>query len=176
LIQKRNRVVVEVAGLESNVKASWHETDQGIGEPTLSVDSVSKVWETTGEVAVRGFSMKAFSGQVTVLLGHNGAGKSTTYAMICGTTPATEGEITVLGEPISTSICGSRPAVGYCPQTNCVFNNLTVEDHLRLLFILKGGEGIWKDEADVLCMQLDMTFIMKKVSGQQFTDSSLLTL
>ncbi|KIH53041.1 ABC transporter, ATP-binding protein [Ancylostoma duodenale] len=82
--------------------------------------------------------------------------------MICGTTPATKGEITVLGKRLSTSICANRPAVGYCPQTNCVFNNLTVEDHLRLFFILKGGEGIWKDEADILCMQLDMAFIMKK--------------
>ncbi|EYC16500.1 hypothetical protein Y032_0033g2695 [Ancylostoma ceylanicum] len=151
-----------VAGLESNVKLSWHEKDQGVGEPTLSVDCVSKIWETTGEVAVRGFSMKAFSGQVTVLLGHNGAGKSTTYAMICGTTPATKGEITVLGKRLSSNICGSHPAVGFCPQTNCVFNNLTVEDHLWLFFILKGGVGIWKDEADILCMQLDMAFIMKK--------------
>lgn len=49
------------------MRNSWHENDQGVGEPALSVENVSKVWETTGEVAVRGFSMKAYSGQVILL-------------------------------------------------------------------------------------------------------------
>ncbi|EPB72606.1 ABC transporter, ATP-binding protein [Ancylostoma ceylanicum] len=73
-----------------------------------------------------------------------------------------KGEITILGKRLSTGVCASRSSVGFCPQTNCVFNSLTVEDHLWLFFILKGGVGIWKDEADILCMQLDMMFIMKK--------------
>lgn len=51
----------------NEVRNSWHENDQGVGEPALSVENVSKVWETTGEVAVRGFSMKAYSGQVILL-------------------------------------------------------------------------------------------------------------
>ncbi|KAK6745901.1 hypothetical protein RB195_012171 [Necator americanus] len=163
---KFGKKLVDIKASEVAQRSSWHEEAEGVGEPALDVDSVSKIWETTGEVAVRNFNMKAYRGQVTVLLGHNGAGKSTTYAMICGTTPATAGTITVLGEQISTSICGMRPAVGFCPQTNCIYKKLTVEDHLWLFFILKGGKGVWKDEADLLCIQLDMVHLSKKKAGK----------
>ncbi|PIO76513.1 ABC transporter, ATP-binding protein, partial [Teladorsagia circumcincta] len=68
-------------------KESWHEDiAERSCEPALIVNNVSKVWESTGEIAVNGFSMKAHLGDVTVLLGHNGAGKTTMYSMICGST------------------------------------------------------------------------------------------
>lgn len=48
---------------------------------------------TGGEkrIAVAGLNMDLFQGQVTVLLGHNGAGKSTTIGMLVGMIPPTSG-------------------------------------------------------------------------------------
>ncbi|CAJ0597024.1 unnamed protein product [Cylicocyclus nassatus] len=43
---------------------SWHEKSTEAVEPALLVDSVSKVWENTGEVALKKVNMKAYSGQV----------------------------------------------------------------------------------------------------------------
>ncbi|KAK6056824.1 hypothetical protein COOONC_05667 [Cooperia oncophora] len=81
-----------------SLRESWHEDlGEASAEAALVINDVSKVWETTGEVAVNGLSMKAYVGDVTVLLGHNGAGKSTTYNMICGFTSIT----TVSEEPDS---------------------------------------------------------------------------
>ncbi|KHJ94177.1 ABC transporter, ATP-binding protein [Oesophagostomum dentatum] len=156
----------QVSDEETTEDDSWHEEYQGIGKPALVVDSVSKVWETTGEVAVKQFSMKAHRGQVTVLLGHNGAGKSTVYSMICGLTRATTGNITLLGRPLSNRICGDRSYLGYCPQSNCIYDCLTVENHLRLFFALNGGEGCWYDEAEMLCTQLGLTKLVKKKAGK----------
>lgn len=47
---------------------SWHERMEGRdSEPVVDVTDVSKVWETTGEVAVNSFSMKAFLGEVRLI-------------------------------------------------------------------------------------------------------------
>ncbi|EPB79816.1 ABC transporter, ATP-binding protein [Ancylostoma ceylanicum] len=148
-------------------ESSWHQTERrGSTEPDIIVDNVSKIWERTGELAVHEFSLKAYPGDVTVLLGHNGAGKSTTYAMICGTTPATRGTITVCGLRIDQNLNECRKKMGFCPQNNCIFFHLTVDDHLWFFFKLKGGEGDWQEEASDLCEKLKMENIRGRMAGK----------
>ncbi|VDK55573.1 unnamed protein product [Cylicostephanus goldi] len=69
------------------------ETDEGLLQTRagISVNRLIKVWSSTGERAVDEMSMDAYVGQVTVLLGHNGAGKSTTFSVISGITAPTAG-------------------------------------------------------------------------------------
>ncbi|CAF3441243.1 unnamed protein product [Rotaria sp. Silwood1] len=88
--------------------------------------------------AVSNLSMNIYSGQLTALLGHNGAGKSTTISMITGLIPPTSGQIIVNGFDISTSIDSVRDILGLCPQYNILFDYLTVREHLRLFSVLKG--------------------------------------
>jgi len=52
---------------------------------------------TEKRVAVADLNMDLFQGQVTVLLGHNGAGKSTTIGMIVGLIPPTSGNAIMPG-------------------------------------------------------------------------------
>ncbi|CAM9298668.1 unnamed protein product, partial [Discosporangium mesarthrocarpum] len=47
---------------------------------------------SSGTVAVKGLDLDLYEGQISVLLGHNGAGKSTSISMITGITPPTSGE------------------------------------------------------------------------------------
>lgn len=54
--------------------------------------------------------------QVTVLLGHNGAGKSTTFNMICGLTSPTAGAIQICGMDVSEHLATCQEKIGYCPQ------------------------------------------------------------
>jgi ATP-binding cassette subfamily A (ABC1) protein 3 len=51
-------------------------------------------------VAVAGLELVLYEGQVTALLGHNGAGKSTTIAMLTGLLPPTAGDARVRGKSI----------------------------------------------------------------------------
>ncbi|CAF2062271.1 unnamed protein product [Rotaria magnacalcarata] len=88
--------------------------------------------------AVSNLSMNIYSGQLTALLGHNGAGKSTTISMITGLIPPTSGKIIVNGFDIATSMDSVRNILGLCPQYNILFDQLTVREHLRLFAILKG--------------------------------------
>jgi ABC-2 type transport system ATP-binding protein len=66
-------------------------------EPTIRVDNVSKWFGNV--VAVNEVSLEIRPG-ITGLLGPNGAGKTTLLHMINGLSAPSEGEITVLGEPV----------------------------------------------------------------------------
>jgi ABC-2 type transport system ATP-binding protein len=52
--------------------------------------------------AVDHVSFSVHPGTVTGFLGPNGAGKSTTMRMMCGLTPPTSGQTTILGVPYKT--------------------------------------------------------------------------
>jgi len=79
-----------------------------------------------------------FDGQVTALLGHNGAGKSTTMSILTGLFPPTSGTAVVNGCDIRTNIEGVRKSLGLCPQHNVLYDYLTVEEHMWFYGRLKG--------------------------------------
>ena len=79
-----------------------------------------------------------FEGQVTALLGHNGAGKSTTMSILTGLFPPTSGTAVVNGHDIRTDIEGVRMSLGLCPQHNVLYDYLTVEEHMWFYGKLKG--------------------------------------
>ena len=73
-------------------------------------------------------------GEVVVLLGRNGAGKSTTLKSIMGLVRPARGEITLMG----TAIHGFEPyriarlGLGYVPEDRRVFADLTVMENLEV--------------------------------------------
>lgn len=73
-------------------------------------------------------------GQITTLLGRNGAGKSTTLRSIVGLMPPRSGRVTLFGRDIT----GQPPyriaasGVGFVPEGRRVFANLTVDENLRV--------------------------------------------
>lgn len=102
----------------------------------ICVKDMSKVWEG-GQIAVDGLNLNAYRGQVTVLLGHNGAGKSTTFSVISGICSPTRGEVYICKQSISRSLSNCQQEIGFCPQYNPLFDKLTVEEHLRFYGKLK---------------------------------------
>ena len=88
-------------------------------------------------------NLKLFEGQVTSLLGHNGAGKSTTMSILTGLLPPTSGTAVIYGNDIINNIVGARKSLGLCPQHNVLFDYLTVEEHMWFYGMLK---GMRKDE------------------------------
>uniref|UniRef100_A0A7I5E7E1 ABC transporter domain-containing protein n=1 Tax=Haemonchus contortus TaxID=6289 RepID=A0A7I5E7E1_HAECO len=94
--------------------------------------------------AVKDVTMTFQKNEVTVLLGENGAGKSTTIRMISGHISPTSGVIIVEGKEIGGS---TRVQVGLCPQHNVLFPSLTVFEHLRFYSALKNPELSQKEIA-----------------------------
>jgi len=54
--------------------------------------------------------------KVFCLLGHNGAGKSTTIAMLCGRARPSAGDAAVAGRSIREELSAVRARIALCPQ------------------------------------------------------------
>ena len=93
------------------------------------------LWAGYGDAwVVRGIDIEVKTGEVVALLGRNGMGKSTTLKVMMGFLARWRGEVRVLGSEVR----GRRPyelarrGVGYIPQERALFQDLTVEENLRL--------------------------------------------
>ncbi|XP_057173828.1 ATP-binding cassette sub-family A member 9 isoform X12 [Ursus arctos] len=99
------------------------------------------------KVAIRNVSFCVKKGEVIGLLGHNGAGKSTTIKMITGDTNPTAGQVILTGNSEGDSL----GFLGYCPQENVLWPNLSVREHLEVFAAIK---GLKKGDATVTITQL----------------------
>jgi branched-chain amino acid transport system ATP-binding protein len=84
--------------------------------------------------AVRGVSASAAPGRITLVLGANGAGKSTTLRAVAGLVPAVSGEVVLYGKVITgrPSHTIVRDGLVLVPEGRRVFAPLTVEENLLL--------------------------------------------
>uniref|UniRef100_A0AC35TYD8 ABC transporter domain-containing protein n=1 Tax=Rhabditophanes sp. KR3021 TaxID=114890 RepID=A0AC35TYD8_9BILA len=108
----------------------------------LKVNNLTKVWESTKETAVDDVSFEMKKGKITVLLGHNGAGKSTIFSMLVGITAPTKGAIQVYDKRLFGNygnLLDLRQKIGYCPQSNPIFEKLTVSEQLKFIVNLRAG-------------------------------------
>lgn len=73
-------------------------------------------------------------GEVVVLLGRNGAGKSTTMKSIMGLVSPTSGTVVFNGESIGGEEAYqiARRGIGYVPEDRRIFTSLTVAENLRI--------------------------------------------
>jgi branched-chain amino acid transport system ATP-binding protein len=94
---------------------------------------------------LHGVSLEARTGDITAILGLNGAGKSVTLKTISGLLPAWGGSIHFKGEDITELETEDRVARGmaHVLQGRAVFPHLTIEENLRL------GGAVVRDRAKV---------------------------
>src|ERR1700758_854707 len=83
---------------------------------------------------LQGIDLAVPQGQTTMLLGRNGAGKTSTLRTIMGLWHASSGEIRLAGERIEQRATPdiAKLGVGYVPETMAVFSDLTVRENLVL--------------------------------------------
>ena len=98
----------------------------------LEVSSINQFYG--GSHILRDVSLRASAGQVTVVLGRNGVGKSTLLKSIMGLVPIQSGSITLAGQPIDRAAPFDRvrAGVGYVPQGREIFGRLTVQENLAM--------------------------------------------
>jgi branched-chain amino acid transport system ATP-binding protein len=73
-------------------------------------------------------------GEIFVLLGKNGMGKTTLLKTVMGFLPLQGGQVSVFGQDITGQAPHriARAAIAYTPQEQALFQDLSVEDNLRL--------------------------------------------
>jgi branched-chain amino acid transport system ATP-binding protein len=85
-------------------------------------------------------SLEVQDGEIVVLLGRNGVGKSTTLKSIMGIAPSKSGKITLKGEEITrlTPDKIARKGISFIPEDRRVIPNLTVFENLKLGMLIRG--------------------------------------
>lgn len=83
---------------------------------------------------LQGVDLDVPKGQVTMLLGRNGVGKTTTLRTIMGLWRAREGDIWMDGRNLAAMqpAAIARAGIGYVPEDMGIFGDLTVEENMRL--------------------------------------------
>jgi len=127
------------ASKRSRREVSW---DDGEKETPVRLTNFRKVYQknfflrlmastvghkTTSVVAIDDLSLSALQGQIMVLVGANGCGKTTVLNAIAGLSSISGGSIAIDGSG----------GIGLCPQKNVLWNGLTVEQHAKIFHKLK---------------------------------------
>ena len=113
-------------------------------------------------------NFKAPEGEVTVIVGPNGVGKTTLLKAIMGLATVYSGQVFFKGEDISTVPAHQRTirGLGYMPQTGNIFSRLSVEDNLRMAaFIMKDKDLIEEKREMVLNLFPMLKDFMKRSAG-----------
>lgn len=109
--------------------------------------NLSHVKKVFGEnPAVEDISLAIKPGEIVGLLGPNGAGKTTTIRMMAGVLPPTSGKIEINNKNFIEAETELKRLIGYLPENNPLYDELTVEEHLLFWGRLKGltGEALTK--------------------------------
>uniref|UniRef100_A0A4X1V841 ABC transporter domain-containing protein n=1 Tax=Sus scrofa TaxID=9823 RepID=A0A4X1V841_PIG len=109
-------------------------------EPTSLVAGIriKHLYKKFGDkVAINDMSLNLYKGQITILLGQNGAGKTTVLSVLTGCYRPTRGEVCIYGYDISKNIREIRENMGFCPQHDLLFNDLTLSEHIFFYSVVK---------------------------------------
>lgn len=85
-----------------------------------------------------GLTFEARAGQVTLLVGANGSGKSTTLRVLAGVSRPGAGTVTVNGEALVAGRSAGFASLSYLPQSPRFHPHLSVDDILRFYARLRG--------------------------------------
>jgi urea transport system ATP-binding protein len=109
------------------------------GSALLKVEGLNQYYG--GSHILRNLGFEAKVGEITVILGRNGVGKTTLLKSLMGVVGVKTGTVTLDGVDITkaTSYERVRKGIGYVPQGREIFGRLTVDENLRMGLATKSG-------------------------------------
>lgn len=119
-------------------------------------------------IAVNKVSFDVKRGEIFGLLGANGAGKSTTFRMLCGLLPVSAGSVRVAGVDLRRAAARARARIGYMAQRFSLYGNLSVQENLNFFASVYGLSGETKRER--------MVTVMKDFELTEFVNTACYTL
>lgn len=111
----------------------------GAGKSVIEVNNLQRRFGNF--YAVKNVTFSVGKGEVFGLLGANGAGKSTTFRMLCGLLPPSGGTLRVAGADLRLAAAAARARIGYMSQKFSLYGNLSVAENLRFFSSVCGLSG-----------------------------------
>lgn len=139
--------------------------DTNTSKKIIEISSLSKSF---GDIhAVKNISFSVDRGELFAFLGVNGAGKSTTISIICGTLAKDSGKVTVDGFDIDTDAERTKSLIGVVFQSSLLDKALSVKDNLRsraALYNIYGKD--FDTRLSELCEMLDLDSLLSRPVGK----------
>lgn len=134
----------------------------------MNLIEIQDLHKSFGEVrAVDGISFSVKEGELFAFLGLNGAGKSTTISILCGTLRRDSGEVRIGGRRIEEASERIKAELGVVFQSSTLDKPLSVYENLRSRAALYGITGKeFATRLSELCELLDLTPLLKRPVGK----------
>lgn len=110
------------------------------------------------KIVLKDLSLHLRKGNCTLITGANGSGKSTLFSVLAGIKRIRSGRLLLDGKEIGKGQLQKK--IGYVPQDNPLFPELTVKDNLLLWY--DGKETLQKEMRDGIIERLRLNEILKK--------------
>jgi len=116
--------------------------------------------------AVQDLTLSVGDGEIMGIIGHNGAGKSTTLKMIVGLLAPTTGTVTVMGHDMERDAVAAKQTIGYLPEESPLYDNMTAREYLLFFAELYGlPKAVAQPRIDELLHSLKLTE-QNKLTGE----------
>ncbi len=107
--------------------------------------------------AVKDLTFGLQENKVFGLIGHRGCGKTATMRMIMGRTTPTSGRVVVNGEDMQPKDPKGYTMIGYCPQSDALWNVITVEEHFDVYATVNGVKQYhFREHIDQIMRDLEL--------------------
>jgi len=106
--------------------------------PALTLEASQLTRRFGKQVVIHNVSLQLKRGEVLGLLGHNGAGKSTTMQMLTGCLAPDSGTIKICGFDLQRQPTEAKAHIGYLPETPPLYKEFSVKNYLIFAAKLRG--------------------------------------
>ena len=91
----------------------------------VEIKNLCKRYESKAEYTIENINIQGNAGEIIGILGHNGAGKSTTIKCITGMHPYEEGSISIAGHDLASDSILAKQNFGYVSDEHILFEKMT---------------------------------------------------
>lgn len=132
----------------------------------ISLQQVSKCFESSKPPALDEITATVFAGEITGLVGPDGAGKTTLIRMIAGLLKPTCGTIKVFGLDSIKQAAKIQRDISYMPQRFGLYEDLSVEENLNLYGVLHNvNAGSYSESSERLLKLTALLPFRKRLAG-----------
>ena len=99
----------------------------------VEIRKLGKKYNSKSNYAIRDFNIVGNEGEIIGILGHNGAGKSTTIKCITGMHPYEEGSIKIAGHDLAKNPIAAKQNFGYVSDEHVLFEKMTGQEYIDFM-------------------------------------------
>lgn len=99
----------------------------------IEIKGLAKKYSSKADYTVKDINITGDAGEIIGILGHNGAGKSTTIKCVTGMHPYELGEIVIDGHDLKTESIEAKKSFGYVSDEHILFEKMTGYEYINFL-------------------------------------------